>query len=251
MHPLETRSKNKTIFKIIFIVFLVVILKTPLSWFISFLYTPVFSASNLIENYVSDAKNLVFKSKTQLINENKNLTNQNLNLELKLASVDKVFLENLELKRELFLQEKKDFYTARVVSSVNSSLYGSLLIYSKEELSLGSGVYIGEEILIGFVSEKNGDIYKVKLISSYNFQRDGVLKPSNIRVLIQGDGIGRYFINVPRSVDVSLGDVVEDTFGNLIGFVEKIDFDPTNPSKNIRFNIPYNLFQASFLNVEK
>lgn len=251
MRQLETRSKNKKVFKLFVVLILILALKVPFGWFLSIFYTPAFSASDLVENYILQAKDLVFKSKSELIEDNRTLAQNNAELSIELASAKKVFLENLELKRELSLSEKKDFITARIVSSANSSLYGSLLVYSDLDLNLGSKVYIGDKILIGFIEQKVGDLYKVKLASSYKFQRDGVIKPSNIPVLVQGGGIGRYFINVSREVDIYIGDVVEDTFGNLLGYVQEVEYDTTNPYKEVFFNIPYNLFQATFVNIEK
>ncbi len=87
------------------------------------------------------------------------------------------------------------------------------------------------------------DMSKIKLISSFGEETNVLLESSGIPAIAVGRGGENFEIMLPRAVKVDIGERVI-TLGNqpmLIGIVEKIEHQTTDPLQKIIFRLPVNI----------
>jgi hypothetical protein len=73
---------------------------------------------------------------------------------------------------------------------------------------------------------------------------------NNIPGMATGRGGGQYFVELPRGLNIKIGDLI--TYSNLnkfLGKVEYIDEDPSLTFERIYFAVPTNIYQIKWVKV--
>jgi len=186
-----------------------------------------------------------FSDKKRLQEENDALREKISRLEIKNALNEVSEKENIFLKSVFSAEEAKKFIVAAVISRPPLSPYDILIIDAgiKEGVREGMPVSAAGNVLLGYVTDVSEGISKIKLISSFNEETNVVLESSGVSAIAAGAGGENFKITLPRQIKVETGEKVL-TLGiqpYLLGFVEKIESQPTDPYQKIIFRLPLNI----------
>ncbi len=186
-----------------------------------------------------------FSEKKYLQEENKSLREEISQLEIKAALNEVSEKENVFLKSVFSAEEARNFILASVILRPPLSPYGVLIIDagSKKGAKEGMQVLAAGNVLLGHITDVSEGISKVKLISSFNEETNVILESSGISAIAMGTGGENFEIILPRQIKIEAGEKVL-TLGvrpNLIGIVEKIERQDTDPYQKIIFRFPLNI----------
>lgn len=163
--------------------------------------------------------------------------------------------ENEELKTALSRPDKNDFIFAYVDSRPPQSPYDILVVDRGEENGVKNGmqVFAYDNILIGYVSEVFGGSSKIKLISFPGEETNAVLFSLNNQVFVTGKGGGNFEIKMPKSIEVNTGEKVVTLGANsmLLGMIDKIEINPSDPFQKLYFRFPFNLQELKYVAIKK
>jgi cell shape-determining protein MreC len=208
------------------------------------------STKNGLVSYFS-----VFSFKKNLYEENDSLKKENEAIKLRLIGVDELYIENKKLKSILGRAEDRKLILASVLSRPNSSPYDSLIIDAGKNLNIQNGdtVVVGGDISIGAVSYVYGKSSKVELFSNPNNSMDVLVGESNIATSAKGKGAGNFEIELPRDISIKIGDIVSapSIDVKMLGVVEYIDINPSNPFQKILFKSPVNIRNIKWVQIIK
>ncbi|PCI29144.1 hypothetical protein COB55_02670 [Candidatus Wolfebacteria bacterium] len=193
------------------------------------------------------------KSKKSIIKENQTLKEQVRDMQLRLLDRNLLREENIELKEMLGRSIDEKSVLARVLTKPNRSAYDTLVIDvgTDDHISKGDMVLVGDSIPIGKISEVFGSSAIVVLFSSPGEKVDVSIGTSGIVTEATGRGAGNFAIEIPRDIEISIGDIIvapsisEKMFGN----VEELYIDPAHSFKTVLFKSPINIFQLRWVNV--
>lgn len=186
-----------------------------------------------------------FHDKKSLQEENEALRERISRLEVKNALNEVSEKENIFLKSVFSAEEAKNFILASVISRPPLSPYDILIIDagSGENAKEGMPVLAAGNVLLGYIADVSEGISKVKLISSFNEETNVILESSGVSAIAVGTGGENFKITLPRQIKVEAGEKVL-TLGTrpyLLGFVEKIESQATDPYQKIIFRLPINI----------
>jgi cell shape-determining protein MreC len=195
----------------------------------------------------------IFMSKKDLAEENRQLRAKLMELEEKTVYAVQIERENTELKEILHRTSAKNALLAVILEKPPRTPYDTLIIDvgEKENITVGSKVTIGGNILIGQVAEVNGPTSKVRLYSTAGEKVDVRIGPSHIDTVATGRGHGDYEATLPREVKIAVGDhvvapaITPLVFGNVVSIIS----DPASPFEKILFQVPFNLAELNFVEV--
>jgi len=208
------------------------------------------------KKYATDIKNNLlagFYSKKSLVLENNRLEEELDIARFKLLDRNLLFEENLELK-EMFGRDVAEYTVfANILVKPNRSLYDTFIIDVGDNAGIenGSQVVYGGNTVIGEIVEVLPKTSKVLLLSSPGELIDVVVGDGNIAATAYGRGGGNFELELPRDTEIFVGDMV--TIPNIIpqvlGEVEYIESNPSNPFKKIFFKNPINVFKIKWVEV--
>lgn len=187
----------------------------------------------------------MWDDKKMLSGENKALREKIMGLETKIVLLEILEKENAMLKAALSQEEKREFILASIISRPPVNPYDMLIIDagSSNGVKQGMPVTAFGNVLLGYATDVFEDISKVKLISSFNEETNIILGSSGISAIAVGTGGENFKITLPRQLKIEAGEKVL-TLGTqpyLIGFVEKIESQVTDPYQKIIFRFPMNI----------
>lgn len=163
--------------------------------------------------------------------------------------------ENEELKEFLSRPDKKDFIFAYVESRPPQSPYDILVVDMGAENGVQNGMQAVayDDILIGYVIETSESSSKIKLTSFPNEETNAVLFLSNNQVITTGKGGGNFEIKLPKSIEVNTGERVITIGASpmLLGMIEKIEINPSDPFQKLYFRFPFNLHELKYIAIKK
>jgi cell shape-determining protein MreC len=151
------------------------------------------------------------------------------------------------------LTNKENRITVKVISKPPSSPYDSLILGQGKEAGIisGTNVYIGDNILIGKISEVENSYSKVILFSSgLNSNQADILRTGE-SVTLHGRSGGNFNVTLPKDSDVVIGDLLVDTSAhqNIIAKVYYIDSSSLDSFKKVYARIPVNILQSEWVSV--
>ena len=233
----------------------------------SFLFTGIFSAFSSalnfimtpvweIKEYVSDTGNSFsagFYSKKSLILENRRLEEELDIARFKLLDRNLLFEENLELKEFLGRGVTGHTVFATVLVKPNRSLYDTFIIDVGDNAGIKNGnrVMYGGNVVIGKIVEVFSRTSKVLLLSSPGEFIDVVVGDDNIATVAYGRSSGNFELELPRDTNVQKGDmvVIPNIVPYVLGKVEHVESNSSNPFKKIFFKNPVNIFKIKWVEV--
>ena len=257
-----SKNNKKTIFGKTIIIGAVFVLVLVTFYFgkLSFLDNPLQFAGNFLWKTENSALELFedtfnfCRLQKDLIQENKDLKNQNWEIKLKLSNKQLLLAENTQLKELLGRKTENNSKTilANVISKPPLSMYNSLFadVGENYKIKKGAKVLAGDN-LIGTVEDVYLKSSKIKLYSFPKDKIDVAVGFNKILTQAEGKGDGVFEIRLPQGIEIKIGDSVflPDTDLFILGGVEKITSSPENPFQIILFKSAVNIFELRWVQI--
>lgn len=217
-------------------------------------FQPFLNFGNSIVNQ-ADNSSYLLRGKEALSKENLFLKDKLAEMEAKFLAYEIFEKENKELKEILSWPNKNEFLAARVISRPPKSPYDILVVDAGSERGIKNGmqVWAYDNILIGYIFEVFVNSSKIKLASFPGDEISAVLFSSNSQIIATGRGNGNFEIKIPKSIEVNAGEKVV-TFGSnsmLLGIIDKIEINPSDPFQRLYFRFPFNLQELKYVAIKK
>lgn len=251
------RTRKVLILSVLVALFLILLLSGSLnrifSASVSAIGSPFLRAGNSTSDWFD--KNFSFlKNKKTLEEENIFLREKVQELETNLLSCQALEEENKELKNALSRNKEQRYLIAFVLSRPPQSPYDVLIIDAGSNNGIENGMEVTAygDILIGHVNEVFAKTSKVKLISFPQEETNAMMLDANVPVIAVGQGSGNFEINLPKAVEVKEGEKVVALGINplLLGIVEKIKSNPSDPFQKILFRLPVNIQELNYVMIK-
>jgi len=238
---------------------LALLLLTPLWGFIENgvqrVAAPIWRGGDALGARVFSISTAFVSNKEALVKKNQELEEEIKAIRLKLLDRNLLLEENLELQEML----GRDVYgdrtiSARALSGPGSSPYDTLVIDIGENkgVAVGDKIFVSGTVMAGNIVEVFAQTSRALLLSSPGEEFE-VFIAGNIEATAKGRGGGNFTIELPRDAEVSVGDVVRTVSSSIgiIGFVEHIEVNPSNPFQKIFLKSSINIFDISWVEVLK
>jgi cell shape-determining protein MreC len=124
---------------------------------------------------------------------------------------------------------------------------------TNDGVEIGAPVFLGQDVVIGVVSQV-GDTYAfVELVSTPGFQSTVYVSGAHIFATMEGVGSGLARVRLAPSITVTVGDLVlmPSYEGGIFGQVSKIEKEPTQPEQYAYVALPETLQSFYYLTVGK
>jgi cell shape-determining protein MreC len=186
-----------------------------------------------------------FAEKKALQNENILLREEIMRMETKIALFEVLEKENEMLKTAFSAWERQKFLFASIIFRPPETPYDMLIIDSGFRIGVKEGMQVLAfgNILLGYVADVFDNTSKIKLISSFGEETNVILESSGAPAIAIGRGGENFEIMLPRAINVDIGEKVL-ALGRqllLVGIVEKIEKQETDPFQKIIFRLPINI----------
>lgn len=187
----------------------------------------------------------IWDDKKMLSGENKALREKIMELGTKIALLEILEKENAMFKAVLSLEEKREFILASIISRPPTNPYDMIIVDAGSSSGVKESMSVTAfgNVLLGYVIDVFKDTSKVKLISSFGEETNAILESSGTPVIAIGRGGENFEIMLPRAVSVNAGEKII-TMGKqpmLVGIVEKVEHQATDPLQKIFFRLPINI----------
>lgn len=251
---MNSHQKNKPYF-FLFVILIIIVFSLP--WTRNILFSvgsPLWSIKNGIGNFFTSNAALL-ASKKAILKENLLLKEQITADESKLALYDLLKKENDNLKSILNVKPKnQNLLLSSVLVKPSLSPYDTLVIDngSTDGIKVNDKVLSQGNVYIGFVSEVYSGTSKVVLYSSPGEKTRVIIDGNNIEKEAVGLGGGNFSVEIPREIDINIGDPIIIPFisTNIFGVVEKIKFKESDSFQNIFFKSPINISELKWVEVQ-
>lgn len=121
----------------------------------------------------------------------------------------------------------------------------------------GGEVYEGDDVFfnefyIGKVLNSWKGFAEVRLFSSGDYKKEGILSRTDLPVVLDGRGGGNFYLKLPKDFDIKEGDLIKDnTLENkVIASVYKID-QSDGSFKDVYLIYPFSIFNMSSVYILK
>jgi rod shape-determining protein MreC len=175
-----------------------------------------------IDHAISDAKYIIFQNASDIVFD---LKKENLRLVNELEQLQRLKIENNELRKLLFLKEKNDgrLVVARVISFLSNDYVCSFIldVGLRDKVSVDD-VVLNADGLVGRVVEVHDDWSKIMLITDINSNVPVKIGERRINAIVSGDNTKTLKLSMIHEDDLpENGDIVETSkYGNI--FLDKI-----------------------------
>ncbi len=210
---------------------------------------------------MSDSLKSWWQGNLFLMEKKKNLENENKLLRKK--------IEEIKIKSALFGAREKDdkksrsivpkkseqkYLSAPILIRPPQSPYDTLIVDAglKDGVKEGMVATAYGDVFLGYVSEVFGRTSKITLVSFPKRETNVMLASSSISAIAVGKGGENLEIILPRSIEVSPGEAVFTLGRNpmLMGIVEKIITNFSDPFQKILFRLPVNIQELKYIILE-
>ena len=209
---------------------------------------PVWKTKDVVTNTLS-APISYLKSKSRLSKENDRLSARVAELEIEAQIASVLLEENLVIKEILGRDENSQRTLVRVLARPPQSIFGTLVIDSREDI--GKKVIAGNSVLLGEVAESLPGTSVVALYSRGDKLTEVTLNKSKTVGEASGRGGGNFVLEVPKDVDVELGEKVVSTQDDnyIVGVVEQVENNEASTFKQVFFRVPLNISSLEWVEV--
>lgn len=258
---LKSKPKNENRKKIIIILFVYFCLSVfglffgesfrGLVWGIS---RPMWATSSYITTPFSSIAGY-FSKQSELIARNIALEEELEKTRVKLLDYDLILKENQNLKEEFGRGSVSGKMLSVILSKPPRSPYDTLVldVGSENGVVPGSRVYIGENIVIGLITNITPRTSLVNLFSTSGEKQEVTLSRTGESFLLEGRGGGNFKIEVPSDTDIVWGDtfVYPGISQSVIANVYYIDTSSQSSFKTVYLKTPTNVFSSKYVFVQK
>ncbi len=140
---------------------------------------------------------------------------------------------------------------AGILVKPNHNLYNTLIIDqgSQHDIEVGDVIVAHGFVALGFVADVRSRSSHVELFSTNNIQTQVVHVPTGVFVDLEGSGGSMMRFLAPRDLDVAVGDTLalpgSESF--LVGVVEDVRFDSTDPVQTVLVRSATNVQELRFV----
>jgi len=221
---------------------------------VAVILSPISEGNNFIARGLSNFGSF-WQNKKNLIEENRQLKQENLDLKLNSIHSQSLIKENFDLKKMLGRTDKAERpIVAQVIFTPNLVLNDSLILdaggdNATRPVRVGDFV-VYNNILLGQIVEVFPAKSKAKLLSAYS-ELPIAIGDKNIPAVAKGLSSGSFSISLPKDVVIKKGDnIIVPAWNNyFIGQVEVITKKTSDPFQTILFRSPINIVQLKWLEI--
>jgi cell shape-determining protein MreC len=213
-----------------------------------FVGKPLWYEESVMTDYLSSHIGF-FKGSAMLLDENSALKSQMADYSA--MNIDRTVLrqENDALKKV----ETSQGEVARVLSGPAESFYDVIVLELAPNSTAQTGDYVygPDDVILGTIIMRTGNLAKVKLFSSAGETTTVRLSRTGTTLYLTGRGGGNFFVEVPRSLDISVGDaVVLPNFAtSILGTVVSVQPGRADSYNNVYISDPLNVFALTWVNI--
>jgi len=244
------RSRIPTIVVAILIVIIIAIRFLLPSMFMGF-FTAIARPFWRMEFSLSSGQ---LSSAETLLSANQDLLRKLDEANVKSQSITALIAENEQLKALMGRASTTDLILAAVIQKPPMAPYDELILDAGTNLGfeVGDMVYAADRVPVGKISSVMSNSSRVLLFSSSGQSFNVFIGKSNNPAMAIGKGGGHYSAELPRSVNISEGDIVgvPSLKSNLFGIVDATVADPSQPFQTILFSAPINIYELRWVLVE-
>ncbi len=190
-----------------------------------------------------------FARNSKLASENEALKRELAQVRERAAAYGSISEENDTLRTMLHFAESAQGITAPVVSSYHASPYGTFMVSAGRNDAIARGDVVLSET--GYVIGRVADVGDTHTLVKTAFQSGSTVDVvvGNAAVSAKGEGGGNARVDVPRGIDVRVGDtVIAPTFaGYPVGIVGKVEEVSTTAEQKVYIVLPVNLSLIRFV----
>ncbi len=252
------RSKKVVLYGVFLALFLITLntfFQERVSSFLHYIGSPLWTLDkNVDENKTIET---LFSFKKNLIQKNKELKSELLEMKVEVLKKEILETENRKLKsicnRKI---ENREGILARVIKRPGlSANYDFFIIDIGEDKRLKKGdiAVVKENFVIGKVEKVFANTAEIKLFSSPENKMRAILKPADVEIEIKGMGGGNFNAKIPKGTEAKKGDIITIPSINpgVFAQIEEIEEETTNPFKTLYFKIPTDIFKTSWVKIIK
>lgn len=211
---------------------------------------PVFLLKNKVVVFQEDAI-VYFRTKKELNSENKILKEENLRLGVKALKADVLEEENERLLEMFGRKPENAFLLASVLYRPPMSDFDTFIIDagSKQGVQIGMKITAYGDILLGEVEEVFENTSKVKLFSYYGTRINVFFEKAGIAAVASARGGENFEVLLAKDAQVEEGDKIltTDLKPFILGEVQKIIKNESEPFQKIYFRYPFNLNELRYV----
>lgn len=238
----------------IVITFLQVFNNNPLGGLLHGVIRPVLVVELTLQAKVDKFLELL-KSKQSLVERNVELKDQLSELQPSLHLINLLKKENSELKALSNRDIPDETILASVLIKPPVSLYDTLVVDVGEDHGISEGdlVLVHDDFVVGTVTEVYRKTSLVVLFSSRGKEMDVTLGDEHLLVKALGRGGGNFATQLPRGVEVALGDIVilPNISTQIFGIVELVIAAPADQFQTILFKNPVNMAEVRWVEIRR
>lgn len=241
--------------KVIFVIFILVVI---IGFFIPQAFNYVGKAAlmplHVVRVAIADTPISAFgwNQSEELEERVQELQQELVNKEGSAAKIARLEADN-ELLRDLLSDEQPEHLGARVLARPPYIPYDLLQIDkgSEDGVVLHAPVFIGQDIIVGFVSHVTPTYSHVTLASTPGQSATGYLLNTNIYTTIEGVGDGVLRVRIPQGIEVDEGEVVivPALYTGAFGTISHIETTPTQPEKYGYISLPIPIQELRYVAV--
>ncbi|MCX6713741.1 MAG: rod shape-determining protein MreC [Candidatus Vogelbacteria bacterium] len=221
---------------------------------VSVIFLPISEGNNFLARGLSNFGDF-WQAKRSLVEDNRKLKEENLNLKLNFIQTQSLVQENFEFKKLLGRTDKVEMpIVAQVIFTPNLILNDSLIldagsVNAVRPVKVGDFV-VHNNVLIGQIAEVYPAKSKVKLLSAYA-ELPVAIGDKNVPAMAKGLSNGSFSISLPKDVAIKKGDsiIIPGWNNYFIGQVEVITKKTSDPFQTILFRSPINIVQLKWLEI--
>lgn len=196
-----------------------------------------------------------FSLQSSTIQKNVALEEEIASLKVRLLDYEILVKENQNLKNELGRGSNSEKMISAILSKPPRSPYDTLVIDagSEDGVVAGNRVYIGENIIVGLVTNITPRTSLVNLFSAGGEKQEVVLSRTGASFELEGQGGANFKVEVPKDTDILWGDtfVYPGVSQSILAVVYYIDTDSQSSFKTIYLRVPTNVFSSKYVFIQK
>src|SRR3989344_7766849 len=213
------------------------------------IFAPLWQAGNASAHFMRGLS-AIFLNRVALVAERDALRAENAALRIEFENVR---LREEDLEASFGRTPSGTGILAAVISRPPISPYDVLVIDRGSESGIGAGdLALGPGgVPVGRVGSAGQTTARILLFSSFGTEEAVWVGKKHTPATLRGEGSGAFSIALPKTAPGDVGDAITlvGASGALIGTVEKIEEDPTSPTKNLFVQNALNLFSISWVRI--
>jgi cell shape-determining protein MreC len=191
-----------------------------------------------------------FNEKKDILKDNEALRDKLLEMEIRQKIIEPVLEQNQEFKEILGRSGGRSLLLSSIISRPRLGGYDAFVIDagSQHDVRTGMVATAYNSVFLGHVFDVSLDVSRVRLVS-YPGVETSVFIEDRVSAIAVGRGGENMELILPHDIEVNIGDSITtlDSDPLLLGFVEDIIKEPTDPFQKILFRLPVNIYELRYV----